>query len=614
MMANDFGSSSSTTNDENKKSQRSGSSANCSGKSTSAWEKATDNYVKNPLLQFVLVVALISARNPKRTIVFVIVLSITLVVTGFFTNFRIVADGEELWAPVGTRSLRHGKWIEHESGFRNTNSGYVAFLVHSNGNNVLTIEGANCLFDVVDTIRNINGYHKTCYESWGTEDQECPIQAASALFNHNRSEFYSNLARFDLTDELVQKAMSRLKYPKNDEPVVRDVIFGYPEPTLQSNITSDDISLLTSAQSYLGFIPKSESDEYYFEYDAVVALYQLQDTWDQQGIQCHVEANSFRALDDENTRGVEKDVPMMATAFLLMGIVCAVHLSNIQNLVQSRTILGLGAVVTIALSIMTSYGLLFVIGVPFTAVAQVFLYVMVGIGLDDTFIITGAFLSRTDPTKDIVDRVEDCMQEVGISIVVSTLTTVVAFSMGCATSMPMIRWFCIYAAPTVLIDFIYQISFFVAVMVLDDQRVQNHRYDCLVCVVRKKSNNENAEAEGELQQQQQEEQIVPRSLSHGPSWATKFMSRYSNILLRPATKALVLILFSLMLGLGIYGATKQTQELDFRDMMPPDSFIRTYYGAMHEYASEYSYTAYCIFAAMYTFEMWMYHLLIFKGR
>ena len=541
---------------------------------TGAWERATDDYLKQPLLYGVTAVALWSARNPRRTVAGVVIISITLAVVGFLTNFRLVADGQELWAPVGTRTLQHAEWIEQHAGFNEqleNNKGYLAFLVHRHGHNVLTVTGANCLFDAVETIRGVPGYHQTCYESWGAEDQECPILSASALFGHNRSNLFSRLGD-QKSDEIVQRSMSQLVYPSG-EPVVRSVIFGHPEPTLPTSNTtaaSSDTSL-TAAAAYLGLIPKSETDDYDFELDATRALYKLQDIWDQEGIDCQVEANSFRALDDESQRGVEGDIPMMGLAFVIMGIVCALYLSNYKNLVQSRAILGVGAVITIAFSVMTSYGFLFLIGVPFTPVAQIFIYVMVGIGLDDTFIITGAY-SRADPQKEVVERIRDCMEEVGISIVVSTLTTAVAFSLGCATSMPMIRWFCIYAAPTVLVDFFYQISFFIALVVLDDERVKDNRYDCLVCVKSKHV----------VVEPTQEEQTAT-------SCTSNLMARYCDVLLRPQTKALVLLLFSLTWGLGIFGTTRQRQELDFRDMMPPDSFIRTYFGALHEYSSEYSY-------------------------
>ena len=56
-------------------------------------------------------------------------------------------------------------------------------------------------------------------------------------------------------------------------------------------------------------------------------------------------------------------------------------------------------------------------------------FVIFGVGLDDTFIITGEY-SRTDAVKDPVKRVEETMEVVGLSIFVTTLTTTMAFGLG----------------------------------------------------------------------------------------------------------------------------------------------------------------------------------------
>lgn len=55
--------------------------------------------------------------------------------------------------------------------------------------------------------------------------------------------------------------------------------------------------------------------------------------------------------------------------------------------------------------------------------------VVFGVGLDDTFIITGAYL-RTDVNLDPVERVRLTMQEVGASITTTTVTTIAAFILG----------------------------------------------------------------------------------------------------------------------------------------------------------------------------------------
>lgn len=52
-----------------------------------------------------------------------------------------------------------------------------------------------------------------------------------------------------------------------------------------------------------------------------------------------------------------------------------------------------------------------------------------GVGLDDIFIITGAYF-RTGPSKETIPRIRETMEEVGNSISLTTITTTVAFLLG----------------------------------------------------------------------------------------------------------------------------------------------------------------------------------------
>eukprot|EP00555_Chaetoceros_dichaeta_P003121 CAMPEP_0198248380 /NCGR_PEP_ID=MMETSP1447-20131203/135_1 /TAXON_ID=420782 /ORGANISM="Chaetoceros dichaeta, Strain CCMP1751" /LENGTH=170 /DNA_ID=CAMNT_0043932731 /DNA_START=121 /DNA_END=629 /DNA_ORIENTATION=+ len=169
---------------------------------------------------------------------------------------------------------------------------------------------------------------------------------------------------------------------------------------------------------------------------------------------------------------------------------------------------------------MAGYGLLFIIGVPFTSMTQILPFIMFGIGLDDAFILSGAY-KRTDKSKDVVDRIEDTVEEVGISIFVTTVSSISAFSLGCISSVPAVYWLCQYAIPTLFLDFFFQITFFIALIVIDERRVIDKRRDCLVCMRADTSYNEiDEEAEDSL---------------------GKYMLRFANFLMKTWVKALVIV-------------------------------------------------------------------------
>ena len=85
--------------------------------------------------------------------------------------------------------------------------------------------------------------------------------------------------------------------------------------------------------------------------------------------------------------------------------------------------------VAVKLSIVAGFGLMSVIGVPFTTITQPVPLLVFGIGSDDAFIVLGSFM-RTDPVKDPVIRIQETVDDIGLSISLTTLTTATAFILG----------------------------------------------------------------------------------------------------------------------------------------------------------------------------------------
>jgi predicted RND superfamily exporter protein len=126
-------------------------------------------------------------------------------------------------------------------------------------------------------------------------------------------------------------------------------------------------------------------------------------------------------------------------------------------------------------------------------------FILIGIGVDDGFVIVTSYRqlraqrraqklqerqqasvrseehkeeherTHVDDDEDIGELIAEGLGNCAMSIVYTTLTDVMAFSFGCIGSIPAIRYFCAYAAVAVAFDFFFQITFFVAVLVLDER-------------------------------------------------------------------------------------------------------------------------------------------------
>ena len=218
-----------------------------------------------------------------------------------------------------------------------------------------------------------------------------------------------------------------------------------------------------------------------------------------------------------------------------------------------------------------------------------------GVGLDDTFIITGAYF-RSDPQKSILARVNDAMDEVGLSISLTTITTMFAFALGCLSSIPAIQWLCLYAFVTIGFDFIFQITLFTAFMVLDEQRVQANRRDICFCIKVQREEDDTSKAidqvdsnASDLQESEcisEGEQTLQGQVEEQPDLGLRFMTWYADFLMRPSIKIIVLGIFTAFCAFCVYSTSLLTQEFIISDFLPSDSYVSDYLTSVDEYSSE----------------------------
>jgi Niemann-Pick C1 protein len=83
---------------------------------------------------------------------------------------------------------------------------------------------------------------------------------------------------------------------------------------------------------------------------------------------------------------------------------------------------------------------------------QILPFVIFGIGLDDAYILHGSY-TRTTRSKDAVERIHDTIEDIGASIALTTITSTLAFGLGCISSIPAVFWLCLYAFPTIVLVF-----------------------------------------------------------------------------------------------------------------------------------------------------------------
>ncbi|CAB9500204.1 Pick C1-like protein 1 [Seminavis robusta] len=607
------------------------------------WTKCTQ-WLHYAICQFVLAVSLRAARNPRSCIAIVLCVSLGVIATGFFTNFYVEANEEAMFAPTDALSRQHGRYVSNVDGFPEGERG-IAVTIHRNGDNVVGYEVVNRAFMAVDFIRSLPEVQDLCSYSPKTNDLGAPYCQSHGLmsfWNENSTLFRQETQG---SDQVVIETISK-NVTSEGTPFFHDFFMGRSQRDPKSGLIFEakmivlyvglpDVKLeeedVFGQVTEVSLTPKVES--------AVIdALRELRKEWaDEPGNVYKLEFLTMRSLGDELVRAIADDIPLIPLVFFIMtGFTCFVFYRN--DPVKSRSMVGIGSVVTILMSIMTGFGMCFAIGVPFTSMTQILPFVIFGVGLDDTFIITGAYF-RTNPNKETVERIRETMEEVGNSISLTTITTTVAFLMGLISTIPSIQWLCIYAAPTIFIDYVYQITFFVAILVLDEERIKANRRDCCICFTvsspssAKPSDSDSSESDSSKRplqngNPQEHSKKASSALSGPPSssgrsrvmtedddsddpsairlrqnelasqdesspasgvpmedrhWADRFMDWYADKLMHPCAKVFVLIGFTAFLGACIYSSTQLVQSFRASDFLPTDSYALAYVNALSAY-------------------------------
>jgi len=184
--------------------------------------------------------------------------------------------------------------------------------------------------------------------------------------------------------------------------------------------------------------------------------------------------NGQTKANDDTTSG---DIALLSVGYSLL-IGYSVIVMSHHKLVKSNGMMALAGVGGVGLSIVSAFGICGYFGIEQNPVTTVLFLLLLGIGIDDAYVIMGEF---THATGSPDERVIKAITHAGSSIAVTSLTGCVAFAAGCTSSLPALRDFCIFASFGIFWLFIYQSTFFVAVLTLRARGSANNRPDWLCC-------------------------------------------------------------------------------------------------------------------------------------
>ncbi|EGO01710.1 hypothetical protein SERLA73DRAFT_85531 [Serpula lacrymans var. lacrymans S7.3] len=280
--------------------------------------------------------------------------------------------------------------------------------------------------------------------------------------------------------------------------------------------------------------------------------------------------------------------------------------------VHSKFTLGLFGIALVILSVASSVGLFSLLSVKTTLIiAEVIPFLVLAVGVDNVFILVheldrqnllhgpnastasqgigfptprspsqshrSPFESTHDDSVDTAsvplylsaeERIARTLAKMGPSILLSSITETVAFSLGALVPMPAVRNFALYAAGSVLLNAIMQVTVFVSAMAIDLKRVEASRVDCFPCV-RLPSRIALLDA--------------PPSGSGLGSMARFIRRHYAPFLLQPVVKSIVLLTFAGTFVLSVISMQHIELGLDQRLALPSESYLISYFNDLDVY-------------------------------
>ena len=158
---------------------------------------------------------------------------------------------------------------------------------------------------------------------------------------------------------------------------------------------------------------------------------------------------------EENTNSV---IPYFSLNIGIMVIFC-IFTCMMTDWVKSKPLLGLFGVLSAILGSISAFGLVMYLGMDFIGINLAAPFLMLGIGIDDTFVMLAAW-RRTSIHDTVPKRVAEAYREASISITITSITDMLSFWIGAITPFPCVRIFSIYTGACVAGTYIWHLTFF----------------------------------------------------------------------------------------------------------------------------------------------------------
>lgn len=352
----------------------------------------------------------------------------------------------------------------------------------------------------------------------------------------------------------------------------------FQQPLKKNVLFSDDVASQSRAFVVTLLFNSDLRDDVYT--DDVVSYENALQAW-VRGLQherpdLNIDFSTESSLEQELNKSSNTDVKIVVLLYVVMFFYASLALGGrvptslqLKAFVHTRFTLGLAAIVTIILAVAVSAGVCAAFGIRSTLIiAEVIPFLVLAVGVDNVFLIVHELNEVSKNSGEpVVERIAKTMARIGPSCFTSFVLQTLMFLLAVTVKMPAVRNFAIYSAGAVIINFVLQMTLLVAILALDQRRMENSRVDFLPWL----------QADGAIEL---DSDGAPVSFEY--NFHLK-LEQFAPWLLERSRKRKIMTVFFVWLGISLSAIPYIELGLDQNLALPLDSYLIPYFDAVSTY-------------------------------
>lgn len=283
----------------------------------------------------------------------------------------------------------------------------------------------------------------------------------------------------------------------------------------------------------------------------------------------------------ESSRNSELSVHLIFICIPMM-IFFAVITCMPGNAVTSKPWIGIAAYLSPFLATIAAFGLLLHCNMEYVDVNMSALFLMIGIGIDDAFVLLASW-RRTNKEDSVEKRMSDTFAEAAVSITITSLTNLLSICLGLISPFRIIRIFSAYTSLSILFDYIYQIFFFGGLMALDGYREKYNLHGIFLYSVQPKPLETKVGSERNTRQLNEN------------TFITYITENLGKFLGKRIVKIIIICMFTCSVIGSVISMNEIKQGLQFIEIFPFSSYATKFMNAHYKYFTDYSHYIQVVF-------------------